>query len=91
MSDITNRQENANKNCREILLTLAGCQGRACAKAGGDVGKRGPSRAVGGVMRWLGHHRKALWRLLEKLETEPPRDPAIPPLGTHPEKPKALR
>ena len=48
--------------------------------------KREPSYTVGGNINWCSHYGKQYGGSLKKLKTELPCDPAIPVLGTYPEK-----
>ena len=48
--------------------------------------KREPSYAVGGNVNWYSHCQKTVWSFLRKRKTELPYNPAIPLLGTLPDK-----
>ena len=50
------------------------------------MGKRELSLTVGGNVSWCSHCGKQVCRFLKKLKIELPYDPAIPLLGTYPEK-----
>ena len=55
--------------------------------AGEGVGKGEPTYTVGGDVKWCSHcgERRAVWRVLEKLKTDLPSDPATAPLGICPD------
>ena len=55
-------------------------------KSGEGVGKRGPSYTVGRNVNWYSQYGKPHRGFLKKLKIELPYDPAIPLLGTYPEK-----
>ena len=48
--------------------------------------KGNPSYTVDGNVNWYSQLWKTVWRLLKKLKIELPYDPAIPLMGTYPEK-----
>ena len=58
--------------------------------AGEGVQKREPASPVGGNRRSCSHYARQLWRVLQKLKIEVPRDPASQLLGIYLEKTKTL-
>ena len=67
---------------------------KSAINAGEDVEKRKPFCTIGGNVNWYSHYEEQHGECLKKkkkLGINLPYDPAIPPLGIHPEKTAILK